>query len=133
MKKLRVLIVDDGPVNLVLVQNLMTRKGYESETAENGKAALEYIKSQEFDLVLMDLEMPVMDGITTCKKIRNDLGLTMPIIAISGGRENGRGDITDSARVLGADMMLIKPFRARELDEALQRAMGARRTSHRAR
>lgn len=67
---LRVLIVEDNPVNQLLTQRLATKAGCHCQLVENGSAAISVTAENEFDLILMDIQMPVMDGITATKLIR---------------------------------------------------------------
>jgi CheY-like chemotaxis protein len=71
LKQNRILIVDDCDVNKAVAQQYLERAGYQVETAEDGQQALEVLKSKQFDLILMDLVMPVMDGYEAARRIRN--------------------------------------------------------------
>ncbi|MFZ2031592.1 MAG: response regulator [Vitreimonas sp.] len=106
--------------------------GYEVRTATGAAAGLDLILRGGVDAVVTDLNMPGAGGAQLIAEVRARW-LHLPIIAISGAHDSACSDLADAAHVLGADTMLIKPFRARELDEALQHAMRVRRTSHRAR
>jgi two-component system, sensor histidine kinase and response regulator len=68
----RILIVDDNPQNLQVLGKLLHEKNYEIEFAINGKAALEWIEYQQFDLILLDINMPEMDGFEVCQEIRKN-------------------------------------------------------------
>src|SRR5471030_487948 len=69
-KVLRVLVVEDNPVNRLLAIKVLQAQGFETDIAENGKIALEKYKSQDYDIMLMDLQMPEMDGYETTINIR---------------------------------------------------------------
>ncbi len=67
---MNILVVDDTSINLQLVARLLERRGHTVIKAENGAEAVNQFQNQRFDLILMDLQMPVLDGITACKEIR---------------------------------------------------------------
>lgn len=80
--KKKVLVVDDNPFNRELIKGLLDEKRFCVSEAANGKEGLDLIRQQAFDLVIMDLLMPVMDGFETTRNMRR-MGLKMPIIAVS--------------------------------------------------
>jgi len=77
-----VLVVDDGPENRDLVSLILTDNGLKVEQAENGQIAVDMARAQHFDIILMDMQMPVMDGYTATRTLRED-GLKIPIIALT--------------------------------------------------
>ena len=80
----RLLIVDDNKVNLMVTKKLLEKAGLIVETAENGEAAVAVASSDKYDLILMDLQMPIMDGYAAAKEIRTqDHNTHTPIIALS--------------------------------------------------
>jgi two-component system, sensor histidine kinase and response regulator len=82
----RVLIVEDDDVNRWLASRLLEQKGYVISTVTNGEAALAILKQESFDLILMDIQMPVMDGISATRAIRQQeqqTGTHIPIIAFT--------------------------------------------------
>ncbi|MDE1950826.1 MAG: response regulator, partial [Burkholderiales bacterium] len=81
----RVLLVEDNPINQELAADLLREAGLEVELAEDGARAVERAASGQFDLVLMDIAMPVMDGLTATRAIRARLGPALPIIAVTAG------------------------------------------------
>ncbi|SNS21874.1 CheY chemotaxis protein or a CheY-like REC (receiver) domain [Belliella buryatensis] len=91
MKSKNVLIVDDNALNRRVFEHIIGQV-YNFDIAQNGKIALEKLKNGNFDLVLMDIQMPVMDGITAMKKIRNENLTDSPIIAISAYAEQNDKD-----------------------------------------
>jgi two-component system alkaline phosphatase synthesis response regulator PhoP len=106
----RILVVDDEASILQLLTYNLTRAGYEVVTATNGEEALQLAKSQPFDLILLDLMLPGMDGFEVCKEIRKSSAV--PILMLTA-----RGEEID--RVIGfeigADDYVTKPFSPREL------------------
>jgi PAS domain S-box-containing protein len=81
---IQVLLVEDHPFSQQVAQELLEEYGMEVSLAENGQAALDKLQHQHFDIVLMDLQMPVMDGYTTTRRLRQDPRyVTLPIIAMT--------------------------------------------------
>lgn len=83
VKKLHMLVVEDNIIYGKFIQSLLTEYGIKSDLVENGSQAIEKIKNSEYDIVLMDVKMPVMDGYQTTAIIRNDLQSNIPIIAMT--------------------------------------------------
>jgi nitrogen fixation negative regulator NifL len=114
----QVLLVEDNPVNQ-MVANIMLRKwGHTVVTADNGQQALDLFGTQHWDLVLMDVQMPVMGGMEACRLIRNREapGAHTPIIAMTA---NAMASDRDDCLAAGMDAHLAKPFSG----ETLQRLM----------
>jgi len=110
----RVLVVDDVAGNRAVVMDLLSWLGFELEEADQGEAALKCIAARRPDIVLMDILMPVMDGLTATQRLRAMLGCErLPVIVLSAGASEG--DRARSLRV-GADGFLVKPI---DLDELL--------------
>jgi DNA-binding response OmpR family regulator len=108
-----ILIVDDNPQNLQVLGNLLQKEKYRIEFAVNGEATLEWLKNNQFDLILLDIDMPGMNGFEVCKRIRSDKKLNdIPIIFLSA--ESERESILKGFEV-GAQDFVIKPFDSREL------------------
>lgn len=116
-RKLRVLVAEDNPVNQRLVQRILEGVGHAVETAENGQAAVDLFVRLDFDLVLMDVQMPIMDGLTAARAIRQCEALRgghVPIVALTAHALKG-----DRERCLeaGMDHYLTKPIRRESLLE----------------
>jgi len=113
MKKSSIIIVDDNPDNLQVLGKTLKDEDCHIEFATNGETALEWIKVQEFDLILLDVMMPGMDGFEVCKRIRSDSNFNdLPIIFLTAQ--------TDKKSILkgfeyGAQDYVTKPFDAPEL------------------
>ena len=108
-----ILIVDDNPQNLQVLANLLKEEKYEIEFAINGEATLDWLKNRQFDLILLDINMPGMNGFEVCKKIRSNKEThEIPIIFLSA--ESERESILKGFEV-GAQDFVIKPFDSREL------------------
>jgi DNA-binding response OmpR family regulator len=109
----RVLIVEDEPHIRELVQLHLGHEGYECEGVANGKTALERSERDRFDLMVIDLMLPGLDGLSLCRAVRNGrLNSDVPILMLTARRE-------ESDKVVGlesgADDYLTKPFGVREL------------------
>ncbi|WP_309646146.1 ATP-binding protein [Phenylobacterium sp.] len=116
---LRLLLVEDVAVNRELIQALLGPFGLEIETAENGQEAVEAMTRRAFDIVLMDVQMPVMDGLTATRAIRAlpfDRARTTPIIAMTA---NVLPEQVDRCHEAGMDDHLGKPIEPAKLLEAL--------------
>ncbi|MGH2496955.1 MAG: response regulator transcription factor [Ktedonobacteraceae bacterium] len=109
-KKNTILTADDDPQLLRLMTRNLEFEGYEVVAATDGQRALAHIESQPFDLVLLDVMMPKMDGFTVCQRVREFS--SVPIIIVTA-----RGQDQDKVRGLdlGADDYLTKPFSVEEL------------------
>lgn len=83
IKGIKVLVVEDIVLNQLLMRTLLDDFGFECEIADNGKIAIEKMQEQTYDLVLMDLQMPVMNGFEATQYIRNNMHLDIPIIALT--------------------------------------------------
>jgi signal transduction histidine kinase len=108
-----ILIVDDNSQNLKLLGNILKGNQYKIEFATNGVSALDWISKKQFDLILLDINMPGMDGFEVCTRIRSDSSMNhVPIIFLSA--ESERENILKGFE-LGAQDFLTKPFDSREL------------------
>jgi two-component system sensor histidine kinase/response regulator len=109
-----ILLVDDNPQNLQVLGKLLQEEKYEIEFAVNGEATFEWLKNRQFDLILLDLNMPGMNGFEVCKRIRSeeDGKYEVPIIFLSA--ESERESILKGFEV-GAQDYVTKPFDTREL------------------
>ncbi len=83
LKDIKVLVVEDLELNQLLIRTLLDDFGFECEIAANGKLAIERLETNDFDIILMDLQMPEMNGFEATEYIRNNLKLTIPIIALT--------------------------------------------------
>ena len=106
---MRILVVDDDPSVQTALRILLARDGYTVATAGNGKLALEMFEEDKFDLVVLDWMMPEMDGLETCRRLRETT--PVPILMLTA-----RSAESDKVRVLdaGADDYVTKPFGPRE-------------------
>ena len=114
---LRILVAEDSRTNQRLATRLLERQGHAVTVVSNGKEAVEAIRRELFDLVLMDVDMPVMDGLTATRAIRSlesRHGTRMPIVAVTT-RDNQRDCLA-----AGMDAHLSKPLRMDRLNRTLE-------------
>jgi signal transduction histidine kinase/CheY-like chemotaxis protein len=116
----RILIVEDNPVNQVVAARALKTLGYATEIASGGEAALDMMRQERFDLILMDCQMPGMDGYETAVEIRRrEAGRQRtPIVAMTANSVEGDRERCVKA---GMDDYLSKPFRIATLERTLQR------------
>jgi DNA-binding response OmpR family regulator len=107
-----VLVVDDSEFNLNLVRKILADEGYAITTASSGEEALELVLEQHFDLILLDIMMPNMDGFEVCQLLKKDSTFDTPIIFLSAKGEVD--DIVEGFKIGGVDY-IAKPFRNEEL------------------
>jgi len=108
----KVLIVDDIQSNLQVVSQIFKGTGYRIALAHSGKSALDILSQDDFDLILLDIMMPEMDGFEVCRIIRQDLKLEIPIVFLSANTD--KFDVLHGFDIGGQDY-ITKPFDKREL------------------
>ncbi|MBI2480459.1 MAG: response regulator, partial [Planctomycetia bacterium] len=108
----RILVADDVEANRKLIKLVLAAAGAELELATNGQEAYEMARAGDFDLVLMDMQMPVMDGFTTVRKLRSE-GYSKPIYALTADAMKGS---EEACRAAGCSGFLTKPI---DLDKIL--------------
>lgn len=121
---LRILMADDAPANRELVSAILGGMGLSIDTVENGAEAVEAVRSGTYDLVLMDVHMPVMDGLMATREIRamtRELG-HMPIIALTANVQPEQVRLCHEA---GMDAHVGKPIQVAELMATISRVLGA--------
>ncbi|WP_103864883.1 response regulator [Aquimarina sp. I32.4] len=112
-----VLIVDDNRINQIVTQNILKKKGYTCNIASNGMSAIEMLKDEKFDLVLMDINMPEMNGLEATKVIRT-FNANIPIIALTAVEE---GEIRSQALSVGMNDVIIKPYDTQQFFQTIMR------------
>jgi CheY-like chemotaxis protein len=123
LPRLHVLIAEDHPVNQLISQRALSLIGCTSELACDGLQALEMLRSKQFDLALIDIQMPNMDGLELARAWRkhekeNSLDVRLPIIAVTANAfESDRNECVRA----GMDGYLSKPFQVEELEQTLSR------------
>lgn len=121
-RSLRVLLAEDHPTNQRVVQLILGSAGAEVVTVENGALAVEAVGRSRFDVILMDMQMPVMDGLTATREIRRieQGGTRTPIIMLSA---NAMAEHRYEALVAGADLHVAKPVTAASLLAGIAQAV----------
>jgi two-component system cell cycle response regulator DivK len=109
----RILIVEDQEDNRQIVRDLLTANDYEMTEAENGEEALAAVAKDPPDLILMDIQLPVLDGYEATRRIKADPSLSsIPIIAVTSYALSGH---EEKARAAGCNDFVPKPFSPRQL------------------
>ena len=111
----RLLVVDDNQLNRRLASTLLAKRGHQVDEAENGQEALNAISSQKYDMVFMDIQMPVLDGLSAVKEIRlkpEKYGEGLPVVAMTAHALPGDQEIFLNA---GMTAYISKPFKPHEL------------------
>lgn len=124
-RTMRVLVVEDNPhIAQLLRHGLDDRKGndvaFDCRLAGDGHAAVEMLREQHFDVLIVDIYLPVLDGAGVITAVRQKLGLAnLPIIAVSGGGDSAR----QAAMAAGANLFIDKPMRLKSLLERMREIM----------
>ncbi len=118
---MHILLAEDNEINQYLVEVLLKKKGYQVSTVSDGSYALEVMEEQKFDLILMDIQMPIMDGYEATRRIRlkeKETGEHIPIIALTAYAMQG-----DKKRALesGMDDYMSKPIETDKLFELIEK------------
>ena len=122
MNRKKILIVDDDPSIREILSTQLSRLSFQTAAAADGKEAVELFKSEQPDLVLMDMMMPVMDGLAACQQIRalEKKGARVPILFLTA--RDTRHDQISSA-LCGGDDFITKPISLQELRERVEAAL----------
>lgn len=115
------LIVDDNETNRRFLQETLSKYGLVPETAGSGREALRLLEKESFRLLILDYQMPVMDGYTVLEKVRKELGLDIPVILLSSGI---RSEELDRFIRMGISTHFFKPIDTGDLLEAIMIALG---------
>jgi len=118
-----VLVAEDNAVNRLFLAALLDRMGHSAHFVENGLEALQAVQEHHFDIVLMDVHMPVMDGIAATEAIRQlNFSAPLPIVALTA---DAYADTRTRCLAAGMDDVLVKPLGLPELEGLFQRRFGA--------
>lgn len=117
LEPISILVTEDNKTNQVLIKTFLEKLNHHVTLADNGQQAIEKVQASTFDLVLMDMMMPVMDGISATKYMREKLNLTIPIVALTA---NASKQDKSACLEAGMDKVLTKPIRFHDLNRALR-------------
>lgn len=121
MQKPLLLIVDDIFVNRILLSEIANDIGCDYQVANNGQEAIEKLKEHPFDMILMDIEMPVMNGLETTKYIRSELDEKLSKIPIVALTANNPNDFFEEFNSAGFDELLTKPYLMSNIQKVVDR------------
>ncbi len=119
-RQLRVLVVDDSATNRLLATRLLEKRGHVPEAVENGQLAVAALADHDYDVVLMDIQMPQVDGLDATRLIREqeaDTGARVPIVALTA---HAREEDRDRCLAAGMDAYIAKPFNAHEVYSVIE-------------
>ena len=114
----RLLLVEDNPINQNVAKGILEQAGAVVAVAENGAVAVELLRGERYDLVLMDVQMPVMDGFAATRQIREELRLQLPVIAMTAGVMESEREQCIAA---GMDDFIAKPIDVEQMFATIQR------------
>ena len=118
VKNLTILAVDDNKINLLLISEILKKLNIQFEVAQNGQMAIDRCKEKKFDIILMDINMPVLNGIEATKILRNEHKLEIPIIALTANSiEGNEEDCLNN----GMTDYLSKPFNINKFNELINK------------
>jgi len=131
----KILLVDDHPVNLDLTSKILRKRGHQVDLAENGLLAFEKFQQVSYDIILMDLQMPVMDGLEATRKIRQyeqeqkidgPAPGRVPIVAMTAYDDDNERTASKNA---GMDGFISKPISIKSIGQTLQQIIKSSRPS----
>lgn len=108
-----VLVIEDDPRSIRLMELILSSQGYEAVMARNGREGLDAVRRRPFDVILLDLMLPEVDGFEVLRQLRNDPDLADVPVIITSAR--ARPTTKEEAAELGANYYLTKPYRKAEL------------------
>ena len=119
-KIFRILLAEDNPVHQIVTIGLLEKQGYQVELAVNGRQVLDLLHEHPFDLVLMDIQMPFMDGLEATRHIRKMEKLTEKHIAVIAMTAHTMKGVREMAVEAGMDAFISKPIKPSELFDAVK-------------
>jgi signal transduction histidine kinase/CheY-like chemotaxis protein len=108
---LKVLVVEDNKINQIVTKKIIEKNNFECEVVDNGILAIEKLETESYDVILMDINMPIINGFETTRRIR-EKGILTPVIALTAFDKD---EITNEAYASGMNNIIIKPFEPQEL------------------
>ena len=117
----KLLTVDDSPSVCKLVEFSLKAKGFQVSSAKNGIEALKLMSEAQFDAIILDINMPLMNGLEFLQKIKSDEGFSsIPVVMLT---TEGQDEDKDKAISLGATAYIVKPFKPTQLLSLLERIL----------
>jgi two-component system, chemotaxis family, CheB/CheR fusion protein len=117
-RNLKVLIVEDEPLNQHIFKAMLRQWNIFAEVTENGSVAIQHLNRKLYDLIFMDIEMPVLNGYETTSHIRQEMKLDTPIIAVSSSTSP---DVIEKAKACGMNEFIGKPLDPETIRAAIER------------
>ncbi len=117
---LRLLVVEDNAINLRVLTKLLSRMGYQPDAVVNGQEAVDAVTEKEYDIVFMDLQMPVMGGIEASSKIKQIMGEDAPWITAFTANSDQTNRL--ACREAGMDDFISKPSTPKRIEEVIRKA-----------
>lgn len=114
---IKILVAEDNELNRLLISSVLNKEKVFHRIAENGKQAIEFLQKDSYDIILMDIQMPEMDGITATRMIREQLHMNIPIVALSA---NATADDTRKYISVGMNAHVPKPFKKEHLFDVVK-------------
>ena len=118
-ENLRILVVEDNRINQMVTQKIMDKQQVKCDMVSDGLEAIEILKEKQYDIILMDINMPVINGFETSRRIRK-MGITTPIIALTAFDKE---EVAQEAEEVGIDDIIIKPFEPASLFQVIQKVI----------
>ncbi len=115
-KGAHILVVDDSPINMELIQAYFESIGCIGDYAANGQEAIEKVKSREYDICFMDLQMPIMNGFVAAQIIRQEISKDLPIVALTAADEE---EDRERCKKIGFNDFLTKPFNMEDFKDKI--------------
>lgn len=122
--QLKILLAEDNRSNIELMRFIIQRLGHHLEIVDDGRKALEKCSTKNFDIVLMDLQMPEMDGIEATRQIRNTNDFNREELCIIALTASNMYEEYSNYKELGFNSFITKPFQMNEIRESLDEACG---------
>ena len=118
----KILVVDDDAMNLRMAEFILQKEGYEVGKASSGWACIEFLRNEKADLLLLDVEMPEMNGFQTLAVLKEELEAQVPVVFLTASADD---ETVAQAKTLGAVGFVTKPFLPPVLLEAVAKAIDA--------
>jgi CheY-like chemotaxis protein/HPt (histidine-containing phosphotransfer) domain-containing protein len=118
-----ILLVDDTEANVIFAKNVFKSKNINLDIAINGKMCIDRLKEEHYDLILMDIEMPIMNGFEATEHIRRELALDTPIIALT---TNSSPAVRQRCSEIGMNDFLLKPYKPKDLISVMLKHLQSR-------